>query len=430
MKWKFWKGKEEAPKKPGNGPGRFGKAEDKPAPEELLRRNLREEMAKVNMRLFYLGSGEPEKENALRERADQLSGQVEEIEGKRGGLSRGEERADTIRWIEAAEEAMKQIKAERPQKEPRQIESDLRFERIQRRHEKIDLDEDALVRFFASGDAYCNRGPFLQLAKFHELLENGPDAKRIEKRIKKKARKLAKKERGKEAAKNFEKDYGITNVMFACQHMPAREVETLLHQDEEYESKYMQDALWRQVMCRGRDEGLYAQGVEGEKSGLLRLVNIILEGRIRFGMYGTLTETLGRTDPVVSEAGSYGPYYVVIGGVCGDMVKPSPERGYIIPEELHSAYLVPRDSEKKMVTEAVFRGVELGIVTEGEAVGALARLITYQEFVDAPYGVFDFVFREKATLSENPSEEERAAREFFSKNAKEMEGRLSRPAGN
>jgi hypothetical protein len=436
VKWKFWNRKAEEAKKPLDGPGKFGKNEDKPAPEELLRRSLRAEIAQIEMQMFFLDSAETEKSKALREKADSLRGQAMEIERKRGGLTKDEEHRDMGRWIENAKTALEEMRVEReekcPPKKMEPIESDLRFERIHCRIKRIDLDEEALARFFASGgNGLWANGPLLQLAKLHDLVRNDPKGKKIEERIKKKARKLAEKERGKEAAKAFDDEYEKTNLLFLCSYVPASEVGAALNRDLDVDSGYMKREFWKEAMERGRDEQLTAHGVDCEKGGLVNFVNIMLEGRTRLGRYGSLSHELGMCVAMITEAGSYGPYYIVIVDVCNGMVRPGPNRGYIMPEELHSAYLVPGEAEKEMVKEAFFRAVGIGIVTKGEAVGALARLVTYKEFVDAPSGVFHYVFREGATLSENPSEEERAAWDFFSKNAKEMESwLLSRAAGN
>ncbi len=138
-----------------------------------------------------------------------------------------------------------------------------------------------------------------------------------------------------------------------------------------------------EVMKRGEDERVFAHGIARDKGGVHTLTNIILEGRINKGQVGLLTTQMG----VEISSGSHGPYFVI---VPEGTMNPSGKLGESKPidEQIHIAYVVPNEHERNRIAGALSLAVEKGLMTKAEAEGALGKIITYREFVDAPPNSF------------------------------------------
>lgn len=144
--------------------------------------------------------------------------------------------------------------------------------------------------------------------------------------------------------------------------------------------------LLGRVLERGGREKLLAQGVEIWKGGLSTMINIMLEGEIRKGQIGSLKN--GNSD---SASGSHGPYYVVVDvGFDWQNVKcDASGRNCRITEDAHVAYIVPLEKHKAHVTNTIAKGFRRSLISWHEAVGLISKLVTYQEFVSAPKGIFN-----------------------------------------
>jgi hypothetical protein len=140
--------------------------------------------------------------------------------------------------------------------------------------------------------------------------------------------------------------------------------------------------LGRQVLLRGENETLLAQGIErgkGAASGFSSLINVMLEGSIRFGQVGGLV-----AGDTATFSGGHGPFYVVV-----ERGTLDPAFGGPIGENKHIAYIVPNEQYKTQLAGALSEAVDKGFMTHEEAVAALSKVVTYKEFIDAPKGAFD-----------------------------------------
>ncbi len=130
-----------------------------------------------------------------------------------------------------------------------------------------------------------------------------------------------------------------------------------------------------QSLLLKRGENLFAQGVEEEKGGITNLINIQLEGEVRYGYEGTLSSG----DPTFF-AGSHGPYYVVFEKKASTFV----DNGIFHPDSEIAAFIVPGERHRKVITDALDEAVKKGMISVEEQSSILKRVITYNEMNKLP----------------------------------------------
>ncbi len=146
------------------------------------------------------------------------------------------------------------------------------------------------------------------------------------------------------------------------------------------------------VLERAADEYIVAQGVSSDRMGIWGLINILLEGQIRFGWTGGMSGRDCRDNSLVCRgdmhAGAHGPYFVFLSEPA---INP-------IDASLHTAYVVPKEEQRQFVYEVVADAFTKGLVTWHEALGALSKIITYQDYLEAPANIF--LSKNRAQLQE------------------------------
>jgi len=151
------------------------------------------------------------------------------------------------------------------------------------------------------------------------------------------------------------------------------------------------------LMKKGAKEQIMAQGVGMAEAGSFNtLINIMLQGEISGGMYGTLTDTTHGALPS-DAAGSHGPYYIIIDDSRKGKIKTTytEEGGHltesnIIPEELHLAYVVDTEAHRTEIANALYGAVETGIITKDRAIELLSKVVTKEEVLNAPKDIFSY----------------------------------------
>ena len=221
-----------------------------------------------------------------------------------------------------------------------------------------------------------------------------PDATktRIAKKITKAIEKTVSKADRKEVADRIPdilKDKNERSSFFKV-HDPVMQVDFLLFDTgEELVPKEIRDRF----VARAMKDKVYAQGTK--KAGILGFTNIILEQRISKGQVGPITTDLDLTRSALS----HGPCYVIVdtdrykinyrSEVNASEISGALDYRVNINGDAHIAYVVPDDNTKQMVVAAVADAYYKGIIARNIAVKALSKLVTYQEFTDAPTGVFE-----------------------------------------
>ncbi len=171
-------------------------------------------------------------------------------------------------------------------------------------------------------------------------------------------------------------------------YRPVLEVEQRFLPEPRGEAEFAQEqALRMEVVGRGADEGLMAQGCERAKAGFEGIINIMLEGRIRSGEFGPMaarTPSGGLDTNPQLYSGGHGPFYVIV-----ESGTLNPAFGGPVGEARHLAYVVPSEAHRAQVAGALSSAVERGLMSWNEAVEALSKVVTYREFVDAPPHSFE-----------------------------------------
>jgi len=141
---------------------------------------------------------------------------------------------------------------------------------------------------------------------------------------------------------------------------------------------------FRSVLARGCDEGVLAHGIGAHNGGLLELVNIMLEGVLRQAVFGRLS---GEAVPGVVK--DDGPIFVVLEDCQNNRCDKEGRRlSKSLPEDKHLFYIVPDRSYRLAAAKALKDGMEGGLLTFGQALTALSKTLTYDEFVYAPKDSF------------------------------------------
>ncbi|MBS3127183.1 hypothetical protein J4228_03390 [Candidatus Woesearchaeota archaeon] len=132
-----------------------------------------------------------------------------------------------------------------------------------------------------------------------------------------------------------------------------------------------------------RRNGLAAQGIEEDKGGMRNMLNIMLEGEVRFGQTGPLVKGLPEW-----AAGPHGPYYVVLDEskrvfrtADDPLFRYSP---VTFPEDAHVAYLVPLEADRELVSRALDEAVKKNLLTAAERDAILSKTITYDDYLRLP----------------------------------------------
>jgi hypothetical protein len=174
----------------------------------------------------------------------------------------------------------------------------------------------------------------------------------------------------------------------AFEYRPALEVEPRYLPEPRSDAVAAEEqALRMEVVGRGLDEGLMAQGCERAKGGFEGIINIMLEGRIRSGEIGpmgarTPAGTIDTNPQLYS--GGHGPFYVIV-----ESGTLNPAFGGPVGEARQLAYVVPTEAHRAQIAGALSSAVERGLMSRSEAVEALSKVVTYREFIDAPPGAFE-----------------------------------------
>ncbi|MDD5084432.1 MAG: hypothetical protein PHE61_00115 [Candidatus Omnitrophica bacterium] len=133
----------------------------------------------------------------------------------------------------------------------------------------------------------------------------------------------------------------------------------------------------------GDREGILAHGVSLEKGGVVNLLSIMLDGRIKTGKSGVVDySTLNKgTTQTPTSAGPFGPLYVVLRRNSEDG-KLEDFFGKDIPASFHEAYLVPNEATRSFYEAAIKQAGVQGLITDSKEKELLAKLKTYKAFID------------------------------------------------
>ncbi len=129
-----------------------------------------------------------------------------------------------------------------------------------------------------------------------------------------------------------------------------------------------EEKLRDQVLAIGESLRLHAHGVESTKRGIKGIINIALEGRLRFGAYSGLL----RGGNAEYFSGPHGPYYAVLAG-------NSLTRG---TQEDFRYFLFPDLKDKAYALAVVKAAADQGVITAEYADSIESKMITYEEFIN------------------------------------------------
>lgn len=174
---------------------------------------------------------------------------------------------------------------------------------------------------------------------------------------------------------------------FSAEYRPAEELTIHIPSRSISELTEPETQLLRQVWKRGERDNLDAQGTA--KVGLYGLVNIILEGQVTRGYTGPLDSS----NYTAASSGPHGPYYVIIDRTAEGPLRLSSSGVQILGEQTHTAYVVPSEAEQRIIAQALNEAVSLDLMTHDEAIESMSRVVTYQQFIDAPPNSFRHVGR-------------------------------------
>lgn len=173
-------------------------------------------------------------------------------------------------------------------------------------------------------------------------------------------------------------------------HLSVTDLSAILERSEGYTDPEEDELI--SSLCDKYAYSIFAHGCERGKGGLLSLINILLEGELRKGCYGSLGHI---SNPMrSSEAAPHGPFYVIL-----DPKQSSQPRGggtiplrflnpdYVKPRNV--AFLVPLKLDKELVLKALNAALEARIVTPEEAEDLEKRVFTITEFCNLDETRFD-----------------------------------------
>lgn len=137
--------------------------------------------------------------------------------------------------------------------------------------------------------------------------------------------------------------------------------------------------LQNTLLEKGFNSFYCVHGIENAKGGIRNLLNIMIEGVLRAPYSGGLND-----GPSDIAAGPHGPYYVVLNPAYDSVVS---KRCFLWKERAQVAFLVPQAEDRQFLEKGLSLAVERGYITEREKKRALAKVITYQEFVELPKAI-------------------------------------------
>lgn len=246
------------------------------------------------------------------------------------------------------------------------------------------LDEDAAVAALVmqSQGAYTS-AYVLTYAKLRVLRETDPDAVA---RVRTRFLEHVEQQKGAAATQRAGDMFDMwssSEGKYSMEYKPNMEFEKqfpLLHEQSMLSADEF--ALQDRLLERGAKEKIYAQGVEAQKGGLSSLLNIMLEGEVRYGETGLL-----QAGDTASFAGHHGPFYVIL-DLARNRRKGSGMTGESYGSDAIVSYVVPGQKQKQMLLKSLDSALEKGIISRAERDYLGSHVITYAEALNAPKGAF------------------------------------------
>ena len=250
------------------------------------------------------------------------------------------------------------------------------------------FDEDALADGVASAFIqYQKTGEFspelnLLLSRLH-----GEPSEAAVGRVADKITSALQREGGPQLADTFQayKDVVFGKGRFSVEYKPVYEIagvtDEIRRYDLEHPLVFQVSDLNERVLKRRNL--LAAHGVEEAKGGMRNMLNIMLEGEVRFGQTGPLA----KGNPQFF-AGDHGPYYVVLDEskrvfrkADDPLFRYSPTT---FPEDAHVAYIIPLEQDRELVSRALDEAVNKNLITAAERDAILSKTITYDDYLRLP----------------------------------------------
>ncbi|MBN1595921.1 hypothetical protein JW933_08365, partial [candidate division FCPU426 bacterium] len=159
----------------------------------------------------------------------------------------------------------------------------------------------------------------------------------------------------------IEREVEVVGAYFKAKRSAAETAQTVRDQH------VLEDA----VMLIGQALKINAHGTSKIGGGIPNMVNILLWGKINFTPGRETAGTLGPGDARYA-ASTFGPSYVVV----------DPDQPDWFLAQNHQAYMVRDNQDRNVLVELIRRAADQGLISPQQADAAMARTITYAEFIE------------------------------------------------